>query len=341
MGGEPHHAPLRLHSPRTSSSSSSSQPPRAQVATEAYADTKARIAEEEADVHLTADLGGQKALDKSKIAANRCAAIAIAASTPSKASGMEQQQQDCPRCKCKRMGQQTTARHSAHDAAHGGNVPCSFGATGASYAATSRPTPSSEAASACIASTTRARWTRFPAVRRFSSQMLTESCRLAQSTMIPTRALPDASVACPNGTVPMALAAHAQMEKLKESTQAKLQVRPHLSSCVTLPFPENSCCFQPCAALLSALNAPLLHGTSLLTVVSPLPSPAAARDGGDAALARRGGAAERDRRGEDRLGRHHVHRPCEVCRNSSLREASPPSRARTMPQSSWKPSPAD
>ena len=77
VGGEPHHAPLRLHSPRTSSSSSSSQPPRAQVATEAYADTKARIAEEEADVHLTADLGGQKALDKSKIAANRCAAIAL------------------------------------------------------------------------------------------------------------------------------------------------------------------------------------------------------------------------------------------------------------------------
>ena len=64
------------------------------MATEAYADTKARIAEEEADVHLTADLGGQKALDKSKIAANRCAAIAIAASTPSKASGMEPQQQD-------------------------------------------------------------------------------------------------------------------------------------------------------------------------------------------------------------------------------------------------------
>ena len=43
-----------------------------EVATEAYADNKARIAEEEADVHLTADLGGQKALDKSKIAANRC-----------------------------------------------------------------------------------------------------------------------------------------------------------------------------------------------------------------------------------------------------------------------------
>ena len=138
-----------------------------------------------------------------------------------------------------------------------------------------------------------------------------------------TRVLPDASVACPNGTVPMALAAHAQMEKLKESTQAKLQVRPHLSSCVTLPFPENSCCFQPCAALLSALNAPLLHGTSLLTVVSPLPSPAAARDGGDAALTRRGGAAERDRRGEDRLGRHHVHRPREVCRMQLVTKLEP------------------